>query len=143
MASQAELDGVYMSTALLHSSLSKSRRTKVGAVLVTAQGTTLTGYNGSHYGADNNLEDELPDGTLVTKSDTLHAEINCVLKAAREGISVINSTIYVNLAPCLSCSAMLIQAGVKRVVYLNQYRDDSGVNLLKKSSRIQVEQFKK
>lgn len=68
---------------------------------------------------------------LVTKPEVIHAELNCIMKAAREGVSCIASTVYVTLSPCVQCSAMMIQAGVKRLVYKTPYRDTSGIMLLK------------
>lgn len=136
LADQKQLDETYMGTALLHARLSKARRAQVGAVLVTSHGVTLTGYNGTPTGRSNDceyevhyLKDEFP--TLITKPEVIHAELNCIMKAAREGVSCIGATVYVTLSPCIQCSAMLVQAGVKRVVYKQQYRDDSGVELLK------------
>lgn len=136
MADQKQLDETYMGTALLHAKLSKARRAQVGAVLVTSHGVTLTGYNGTPTGRSNDCEyevhyltDQFP--TLITKPEVIHAELNCIMKAAREGISCIGATVYVTLSPCIQCSAMLVQAGVKRVVYKQQYRDHSGVELLK------------
>jgi dCMP deaminase len=143
MAKQSELDDVYMGTAILHSRLSKAKRAQVGAVLVTNHGVTLTGYNGTPVGLPNECEDvitpSLPysqgDGpTLRTKPEVIHAELNCVMKAAREGVSCIGATVYVTLSPCVQCSAMLIQAGVKRVVYHQLYRDVAGINLLQQAN---------
>ena len=138
MANQKSLDATYMGTALLHSKLSKALRAQVGAVLVTKQGVTLTGYNGTPTGRPNECEILVPTSipehllpTLVTKAEVIHAELNCIMKAAREGVSCIDSTVYVTLSPCVQCSAMLVQAGVKRVVYLQQYRDTVGIDLLK------------
>ena len=138
LADQKQLDETYMGTALLHAKLSKARRAQVGAVLVTSHGVTLTGYNGTPTGRSNDCEvlvkTSLPylfEDTLVTKPEVIHAELNCIMKAAREGVSCIGATVYVTLSPCIQCSAMLVQAGVKRVVYKQQYRDDSGVELLK------------
>jgi dCMP deaminase len=137
MADQKDLDATYMGTAILHSKLSKARRAQVGAILVTRQGVTLTGYNGTAVGRPNDCEDVSFDGvarTLITKAEVIHAEKNAILKAAREGVSCIDATVYVTLAPCVQCAAMILQAGVKRVVYLQQYRDDSGVKLLQESN---------
>lgn len=138
MANQKELDGVYMATALAHASLSKAIRAQVGAVLVTSQGVTLTGYNGTPRGLDNCCEELKPQSfphepALVTKPEVIHAELNCIMKAAREGVSCIDSTVYVTLAPCVQCSAMMVQAGVTRLVYKTPYRDMSGLLLLKKA----------
>jgi len=141
MANQKDLDETYMGTAILHSKLSKARRAQVGAILVTKQGVTLTGYNGTAVGRPNDCETvvktSLPylfEDMLVTKAEVIHAELNCIMKAAREGVSCVDATVYVTLAPCVQCAAMMLQAGVKRVVYLQQYRDDSGVKLLQESN---------
>lgn len=138
MANQKELDGVYMQTALAHASLSKAVRAQVGAVLVTSHGVTLTGYNGTPRGLDNCCEELKPqpfphEPALVTKPEVIHAELNCIMKAAREGVSCVDATVYVTLSPCVQCSAMMIQAGVKRLVYKTPYRDMSGLLLLKEA----------
>lgn len=139
MAKQHELDDVYMGTAILHSRLSKAKRAQVGAVLVTNHGVTLTGFNGTPSGLPNDCEDEELDTygrikRLTTKPEVIHAELNCIMKAAREGVSCIGATVYVTLSPCVQCSAMLIQAGVKRVVYHQLYRDVAGINLLQQAN---------
>lgn len=135
MADQKQLDETYMGTAMLHARLSKAIRAQVGAVLVTSQGVTLTGYNGTPTGLSNECEDTHWDANhgdyLVTKPEVIHAELNCILKAAREGVSCIGATMYVTLSPCVPCAAMMIQAGVKRLVYKEMYRDQSGINLLR------------
>lgn len=136
MATQKETDELYMGTAILYSKLSKAKRAKVGAVLVTNNGVVLGGVNGTPVGCPNECEYEVHDigrayPDLVTKPEVIHSELNCIMKAAREGVSCIGATVYVTLSPCIQCSAMLVQAGVKRVVYKQQYRDDSGVELLK------------
>ena len=136
MPTQQQLDEVYLGTALLHSKLSKARRKAVGAVLVTKAGVTLTGYNGSAVGTDNNLEDEDSEGNLVTRISTLHSELNCILKAAKEGVSVEGATMYITLSPCLHCSAMMIQAGIKECCFIETYRDTSGLDLLKQAGII-------
>jgi len=139
LANQQSLDLVYMQTALLHAELSKAQRAKVGSCLVTTQGVCLTGYNGTPIGMDNICEDVVGwninthQDVLVTKPEVLHSELNCLMKAAREGISVVGGTIYITLSPCVQCSAMLIQAGIKRVVYLQQYRCTKGLDLLAKA----------
>jgi dCMP deaminase len=139
MSTQKETDGLYMGIALGYSQLSKAKRAKVGACLVTKNSVVLGGYNGSAQGLDNTCED-MVNCELVTRVSTLHAETNAVLKAAREGVSCLDSTMYVSLSPCLQCSAMLINAGLKRLVYLEEYRDQSGVELLK-SAGVTVDKF--
>lgn len=121
-----EQHDVYMQTALLHAGLSKANRAKVGAVLVTNQGVLLTGYNGTPHGWNNDCEDD----HNTTKPEVIHAELNCILKAAKQGVSVVDSVVYVTLSPCVSCSAMLAQAGVKKVYYREQYREKTGVEYL-------------
>lgn len=147
MADQKSLDETYMGTAMLHARLSKAIRAQVGAVLVTSQGVTLTGYNGTPRGLPNECETvvktSLPylfEDTLVTKREVIHAELNCILKAAREGVSCIDATMYVTLSPCVPCAAMMIQAGVKRLVYKEMYRDQGGTDLLQRAG-IVVESY--
>jgi dCMP deaminase len=135
MADQKQLDETYMGTAMLHARLSKAKRAQVGAVLVTSQGVTLTGYNGTAVGRPNECEDEELDTygrlkRLVTKPEVIHAELNCIMKAAREGVSCVDATMYVTLSPCVPCAAMMIQAGIKRLVYKDIYRDQGGIALL-------------
>jgi len=123
-----------MGTALLHARLSKAVRAKVGACLVTATGTIVPSWNGTPQGTNNDCEyvdDET--GALITKPEVIHAELGAVLKCAKEGINTTGSTVYVTLAPCLPCSAMLKQAGVKKVVYKFDYRLNHGVQYLQKN----------
>ena len=147
----ANLDSVHMRTAMLYAENSKAVRKKVGAVIVTASGVILPGYNGTPMNTPNECEkkvwvpNEGPWGDngeylLVTKPEVIHAELNCVLKAAREGVSIMCSTVYVTLSPCVSCAAMLIQSGVYRVVYDEEYRDHSGIEYLSKHG-ILVERY--
>ena len=126
MTKQEQIDSVYMGTALLHARLSKAQRAKVGAVLVTKSGVTLTGFNGTPSGWDNTCE----DSQNITKPEVIHAELNCILKAAKEGVSVIDSTVYVTLSPCVPCAAMLAQAGIRELVYKDVYRNTEGIDLL-------------
>jgi dCMP deaminase len=116
-----------MAFAKLLAQHSKAERKQVGAVIVTSNGVVLTGYNGTPSGTENSCE----DSNGITKIEVLHAELNCILKAAKEGVSVIGSSLYVTLSPCKQCSAMIIQSGIKRVVYLEDYRDVSGIEYLR------------
>lgn len=122
MATQYELDCTYMEVANLHASLSKANRLKVGACLVTNNDVMIGGYNGTPRGWDNECELE-----NITKPTVIHAELNVILKAAKEGVSVVGSTLYITHAPCQSCSAMIAQAGIKRVVFDKHYRDSQGI----------------
>jgi dCMP deaminase len=132
-----KFDNTYMQMAQCIALHSKAIRKKVGAILVTNHGVVLPGFNGTPAGMDNNCEedkgyDELTQSQiLVTKPEVIHAELNCILKAAKEGVSVVDSVVYVTLSPCVQCAAMMVQSGVCRVVFGEQYRDNSGILLLK------------
>lgn len=130
------LNKMYMDIAVSMAKYSKATRAKVGAVLVTSNGVVLPSYNGTPVGTDNSCEE---DG--VTKPTTIHAELNCVGKSAKEGVSIDGATLYVTLSPCRHCAAVLIQVGIRRVVYLEEYRDMSGVMFLSENG-IKVEQYK-
>lgn len=131
MPTQKELDSVYMKVAECHSELSKAQRKKVGCALVTANGVILGGTNGLAPNSSNELEyKEGPFDVLVTKPEVIHAELNCILKAAKEGVSVVGSTLYTTLSCCKPCSEMVAAAGIKRVVYKEEYRDKSGIENL-------------
>ena len=135
MPSQAELDGVYMHTAMKYAQMSKAVRAKVGAVLVTDTGVIIPGYNGMPIGLDNKCEHVDTDtGELLTKQEVIHAETNAILKAAKEGVSCLNATVYVTLSPCIQCSAMLVNAGIKELVYNQVYRDTTGLDLLERAN---------
>lgn len=149
-----KLDKLYMTMAQDMATISNGVRAKVGAILVTEQGVILTGVNGLPKQLGNELETptyefmsifgESPKLTLtgsVTKPEVIHAELNCILKAAREGVSTLNSTVYVTMSPCSHCASMLSSVGVKRVVYLNEYRDLSGIKTLIRCG-VLVEHFK-
>lgn len=127
MPNQNELDQCYMKIAIEMSKLSKAKRKKVGSVILTKQGVLLVGTNGTPSGWDNTCE-----YNDVTSDYTLHSELNSLMKAAKEGVSVIGSTLYVTLSPCPRCCAMIAQAGIKEVVYLDAYRDKSGLYELMK-----------
>lgn len=141
-------DSYYMQVAEAAASNSYAERKKVGACLVTKNQVILSGWNGTAPGMPNSCEtyDESKfDGTfasinLVTRSSVIHSEMNAISKAAREGVSTLDSTLYVTLSPCVECSKMLIAAGVKEVVYKEQYRDNSGIELLKQCG-IRVRQY--
>ena len=154
MASQKDLDKVYMQNALNMATLSHAIRKKVGCMLVTPENLQIGAYNGQPSGWDNRCEYEEQvlrsefgkgswfekTGELVTLKTTIHSELNAILHAARQGVSVKGSTIYVTLAPCSACCAMIAQAGITRIVYKEDYRDMSGVQFLKQHG-ILVEQI--
>ena len=134
-------DLIYMQTAEAFSLLSKAERKKVGAILVTNQGVVIPGVNGTPSGTSNVCEDAVKvldedknvpyvSYELVTKPETIHAELNSILKCAKEGVSCLDAVLYTTLSPCLPCSAMLKQAGVKKVFYREEYRDKSAIQYL-------------
>lgn len=137
----SKLDNYYMSLALRVAELSHGVRAKVGACLVTDSDITILGCNGKPKPLGNQLEELKPIGTqngcavkglrLVTCDSVIHAELNAVLKCAKEGVSVSGATIYTTLSPCVSCSSMLASCGIERVVYLEEYRDTKGIDILK------------
>lgn len=143
MATQQELDVVYMQMARNLATLSKGVRAKVGAIAVTKQGVIITGINGLPKQLGNELEyrdmrlvstfGESPrweEGELITKDEVIHAENNILVKCAREGVSLLDSTVYVTLSCCKHCSSMLSVSGVSRVVYDTPYKDLSGIGIL-------------
>ena len=137
MATQKQLDKVYMQNAENMATLSHAVRKKVGCILVTPENLQIGAYNGQPSGWDNSCEDaQTTDDQnfehLVTKNTVIHAELNAILHAARQGASVKGSTIYITTSPCSACSAMIAQAGINRVVYQEEYRDTSGIDLLRK-----------
>lgn len=142
MSSQKELDECYMTVAHAHAKLSKGIRGKVGACLVTTNGVVLGGCNGMSPGGSNQLEHLDEKQNLVTKEETIHAELSCILRAAKEGVSVVGSTLYVTMGCCVRCAEMISAAGVKRVVYENEYRLTQGVQNLKKLN-LEVEKYEK
>jgi len=121
-----------MNVAREIATLSHCTRSKVGAVLVKDGNVISFGYNGTPSGMDNCCERD-----NVTLPHVIHAEVNAVLKAAKTGTSVDGSTLYLTLSPCLDCSKLILQAGVKRVVYLETYRNLDGPNFLKQFIPVQ------
>lgn len=126
-----QIDIVFMNIAKEIASLSYGIRSKVGAVIVDNDRNIIScGFNGTPSGFDNNAEYEI-DGKLVTKPETLHAESNAILKIARSTSSSNGSTLYITLSPCFECAKLIIQAGIKRVVYLEEYRNTESFELFK------------
>mgnify|MGYP003299526191 FL=1 len=105
------------------------QRRQVGAIIVKDQMIISDGFNGTPSGFENICEDE----TGVTKPYVLHAEANAITKVARSNNSSDGSTLYVTASPCLECAKLIIQAGIKRVVYNELYRITDGIDLLKRA----------
>lgn len=136
MPEQVKLDQYYMSLALRVAELSHGVRGKVGSCLVTNSDITVLGTNGLPKALGNELEYIVPTvgggkNVLGTKNEVIHAELNTILKCAKEGVSVSGATIYTTLSPCVSCSSMLASCGIERVVFLEEYRDTKGIDILK------------
>ncbi len=131
---QLKLDQRYMRMARIWAENSYCERRKVGALLVKNQMIISDGYNGTPSGFENKCEDE----NNVSKPYVLHAEANAITKIARSNNSSDGATLYVTASPCIECSKLIIQSGIKRVVYGEEYRIMDGVELLKKAG-IEVE----
>lgn len=115
--------------ALIWAENSYCKRRKVGALIVKDKMIISDGYNGTPSGFENICEDE----NNVTKAYVLHAEANAITKIARSGNSSDGSTLYVTATPCIECAKLIIQAGIKRVVYSEPYRLQDGLDLLKRA----------
>lgn len=127
---------LYMDIATRVSQESYAQRLKVGSVIVKNGRIISMGWNGMPSGWDNTCEDVLEDGTLVTKSETLHAESNALMKVAKSTESSDGATLYCTLAPCIDCAKLILQSGIKNVYYQADYRKDDGINFLKNSGVI-------
>ncbi len=123
---QEALDRRYLRMARIWSENSYCQRRKVGALVVKNNIIISDGFNGTPSGFENVCEDE----NNVTKTYVLHAEANAITKIARSGNSSDGATMYITASPCIECAKLIIQAGVKRVVYSEKYRLDEGINLL-------------
>lgn len=126
---QLLLDSRYLRMALIWAENSYCVRRKVGALIVRDNMIISDGYNGTPSGFPNVCED--PDG--VTFPYVLHAEANAITKVARSNNSSAGSTLYVTASPCVECSKLIIQAGIRRVVFNELYRITDGVDLLKRA----------
>ncbi len=126
---QLTLDKRYMRMAFIWAENSYCQRRKVGALLVKNKMIISDGYNGTPSGFENICEDE----NDKTKPYVLHAEANAITKVARSGNSSENATLYVTSSPCIECAKLIIQAGIKRVVYADAYRLSDGIELLQRA----------
>lgn len=126
---QLELDKRYIQMATIWSENSYCQRRKVGALIVKDKMIISDGYNGTPSGFENICEDE----NKVTKPYVLHAEANAITKIARSNNSSDSATMYVTASPCIECAKLIIQAGIKRVVYSEHYRLEDGIELLKRA----------
>ena len=132
MASQDKLDQAYMRMAHELAKLSRAHRAKVGALIVRDTHILSEGYNGTPVGFNNECEYGYVGDELQTKREVIHAESNAITKLAKSTSSSDGATLYVTLAPCFDCAKLIVQAGIKRVVYEKKYNED-GLDLLYKA----------
>ena len=135
MPKQIDLDITYLKMADEWAQLSKARRRKVGCLIVKDGQIISDGYNGTPVGYDNDCEYETRFG-YETKPEVLHAESNALMKLAKSTNSSKDSTIYLTMSPCFECAKLIIQAGVKRVVYIETYRIEKGIEFLRSNNVI-------
>ena len=131
-----KFDHRYLEMAEVWARNSYCKRRQVGALIVKDRMIISDGYNGTPSGFENICEDE----NGVTKPYVLHAEANAITKVAKSGNSSQGATLYVTASPCMECSKLIIQAGIKRVVYKDEYRLTDGVDLLRRAV-IEVEKI--
>lgn len=131
-----KFDSSYLEMARVWARNSYCKRRQVGALIVKNRMIISDGYNGTPSGFENVCEDE--NDNDKTKPYVLHAEANAITKVAKSGNSSEGATLYVTAAPCIECAKLIIQAGIKRVVYTDEYRLMDGVNLLRRAG-IEVE----
>ena len=133
---QHNLDARYIRMAQIWAENSYCERRKVGALIVKDKMIISDGYNGTPSGFENVCEDD--EGK--TKAYVLHAEANAITKVAKSHNNSYGATLYVTTSPCIECAKLIIQSGIKRVVYTDPYRIDDGIQLLKRAN-IDVEQI--
>lgn len=126
---QRKYDIAYLRMAMEWSKLSYCKRRQVGALIVKDKMIISDGYNGTPTGFENFCEDE--DG--YTKWYVLHAEANAILKIASSTHACMGATLYITMSPCRECSKLIHQAGIRRLVYFEGYKDDSGIKFLQKA----------
>ncbi len=135
-AKRLRYDKAYLRMAQTWSELSHCTRKQVGAIIVKDGMIISDGYNGAPSGFDNCCENELGE----THWYVLHAEANAILKVAKSTHNCHGATLYLTLSPCKDCSKLVVQSGISRVVYVNGYKDTSGVDFLKEAG-ISIEQI--
>ncbi len=126
---QQLLDERYLRMAAIWAENSYCTRRKVGALLVKNQMIISDGYNGTPSGFENICEDE----TNKTKAYVLHAEANAITKVAKSNNSSEEATLYVTTSPCMECSKLIVQSGIKRVVYDEEYSKVDGLDILSRA----------
>lgn len=136
MPSQEKLDQLFMGIAYQVSSMSHDYERQVGAIIVKDGNVLSLGYNGMPAGMDNKCKSE----TGATKREVIHAEANAICKLARSTGSSEGATIYSTLTPCIECAKLILQSGIERVVFSEDYTDDTGKLLL--LSKLKLDRIK-
>ena len=137
MAKQLELDHTFLEMAYVFANLSKAKRRKVGCIIVKDGQVISNGFNGTPSGFNNRCEEQVfrydvgDCYVLQTKAEVLHAESNALMKIARSTNSSIGSTMYLTCSPCFECAKLIIQSGIIRLVYKEDYRKEDGIDLLR------------
>ncbi len=126
---QEKYDKAYLRMALEWAKLSYCQRKQVGAIIVKDRMIISDGYNGTPSGFKNCCENENGE----TQWYVLHAEANAILKCAASTQSTAGATLYITMSPCKDCSKLILQAGIKRIVYMEKYKDHSGLDFLEKA----------
>lgn len=126
---QKELDKRYLRMAAIWAENSYCKRRQVGALIVKDKMIISDGYNGTPSGFENNCEDTAG----LTKPYVLHAEANAITKIACSNNNSKDATLYVTASPCIECAKLIIQAGIKRIVYSEKYRLSDGIDLLERA----------
>ena len=125
---------LYMDWAARTAKLSHAKRLQVGAVIVKDDSVISYGYNGMPAGWDNNCENivgyNVGEPMLKTKPEVLHAESNAIAKLAKSHNSGLGADLFITHSPCLDCAKLIVQSGIRRVWYNENYRDDEGVRFL-------------
>ena len=124
-----KFDRSYLDMAAIWAKNSYCKRRQVGALIVKDRMIISDGYNGTPSGFENVCEDE----GGITKPYVLHAEANAITKVSKSGNSSEGATLYVTASPCMECAKLIIQAGIKRVVYSDEYRLTDGIDLLRRA----------
>lgn len=124
---ELEKQSIFMNVAREISQLSRANRKKVGAIILKDSRIISIGYNGTPPGYDNTCE----DSNGKTLSIVCHAEFNAICQLTKMGISSLDSEIYVTMSPCIECAKLILNTGIKRVYYYEEYRDLSGVEFLR------------
>jgi dCMP deaminase len=139
MSKQKRYDRAYLRLAESWSKLSHCKRKQVGAIIVKDNIIISDGYNGTPAGFDNCCEDE----NGVTHWYVLHAEANAILKVAKSTNNCKDATLYLTHSPCKDCSKLVLQSGIKRLVYKESYKDTSGITFLQNAGLVieQIEQI--